>query len=288
MIARLLRCLCVDVRASKRSVLIWLAVACLVLLVAMASHWLEMGSAYLIQGDDAVPRYNLGDCLMTLVQGVPPFAGGDLTRFQLPIVWFVTYVLMLYGTLRYPAESLYGFGQKVLVASGSPWAWWLSKCLWVVLCVLAYVAVALLVCVACALIQGGTLSLEAGVSTPGIERYLGHLSPFASFNMASMLVPCVAVAVAISLLQLFLSVAIGPLVSFTACISVLLASAYFNAPLGFGCLSMAIRHLPQSYFTCDAAASLAVCAVVSCACVLLGGMVFARSDYLVKGEALEH
>ncbi len=66
----------------------------------------------------------------------------------------------LYATLRYPLQSLSNGGEKLLIAGGNRWSWWLAKVAWTVAQALLYCVIAALIAAVFCLLSGGPLSLD--------------------------------------------------------------------------------------------------------------------------------
>lgn len=77
---------------------------------------------------------HLGDILLYNFGGMPKYVLSAEKVFEFPVIWTVFLVLILFATLSYPMTNLHGFGNKVLVKGQNRIKWWLSKCLWNLLC----------------------------------------------------------------------------------------------------------------------------------------------------------
>lgn len=81
------------------------------------------------------------DYYMALFGGMSEYAPRQDVPFRLPAGWLCICALAAYTVLDYPVRDLNGMGTQTLVASGSRWCWWLSKCSWIGTCVLLIPAI---------------------------------------------------------------------------------------------------------------------------------------------------
>lgn len=142
------------------------------------------------------------------------------------------FVMILFVTLSYPMNNLCGFGNKLLIKGKSRVKWWLSKCIWNLLCNIIFFGIIFTL----------ILSLQYKrhtVRNAGKYRYadcsfnLGadtSLKPDAIMPVGDI-VMVFMLSVAICQIQMALGLWLKPIYSFMVMCMVLLLSAYFSKPV---------------------------------------------------------
>ena len=134
---------------------------------------IENEKVYSRNGDLLVAsNVSFGDIFCGFFGGNEPY-DPNLGTWALPVVLLLVCSLVFYLTLDYPYRDLAGMGKQLIVAAGSRWGWWLSKCAWVVATVSVFFALLLGVVAASCGLMGGTweadlwfvpaLSLDLGI-----------------------------------------------------------------------------------------------------------------------------
>lgn len=270
------RMIAVDIKEGMREMRWWLAAAVLLFAVQSASLFLSASA----QGLPAT--FSLGEHLFSYLEGMLPFTGGADNTFHLPIAWTVLTLYGTYLTLWYPANSLAGFGRQLLVAAKSRWAWWLSKCLWVLLACLAYCGVGFAVACVATGVTGGSFEITAPdnlVKLYGWDQQVrynpGAAAAFLLFVPLSLASICTV--------QLVASIFVSPALAFALTISQLFFAAFFHlVPILPGNYLMAARNLalfPDGY---DPVLGIVLSLAIIDICVLVGGSAFSRLDILTK------
>ncbi|WP_058270892.1 hypothetical protein [Olsenella massiliensis] len=275
MIVRLIN---MDLREGLRSVARWYGAA---VVLACAS-----GGAYVLTSVASIQKvpWSLGNILAGNLAGMAPFLPSPTDPFRFPVSWAFLLLLLHFITLDYPYRDLMGFGEKVLASAGSRWAWWLSKCVWVVASVLLYWAVHLGVCALFACIPGGGLSLDVSQDLYHMMHLDMNVRPdTGTFALFLVGVPCMTAA--LCLFQLFLSLVAGQTLSYLASFSILFLSAFYYAcPLLPGNYLMAMRSpgVVGQGFGFPPQWGLALALGVAVFSIVTGGIAFVRMDILGK------
>lgn len=76
--------------------------------------------------------------VLYVLGGVKEYRPDEMTRFVFPVTWMLTCLPMLFATLAYPLRDMRDFSCNVPLCAGSRRAWWLAKCLWVVVCAFSF------------------------------------------------------------------------------------------------------------------------------------------------------
>ena len=201
-------------------------------------------------------------------------------EWTVPIVWLFVCALCFYVTLAYPLRDLDNMGKQMIVTSGSRWAWWLSKCVYVVVASCVAYGVLLAVALVFSLCCGGGFSLEV---SRAVASALNVVPGALRENRVSLFAPVVLMPLAwaaLALLQLAISLAAGQVIGF-GCVAVLLvASAYkIDGALLGSCLMVS-----RSILIAKSGIWPDVCVFVSLflilASVVGGGLAFSRMDIL--------
>lgn len=285
---RTLKCLVLDMAASFRELVIWAAVAAVCFALMLVSLRIEVASE-ITSPDDGMTfniAFSLGDYLMGYFSGCVPFLKSEGQHFSIPIAWFVFFLLLVGGTVRYPQDNLNGFGRHVLIATGNWWSWWIAKCIWVVVSALLFMIVACMVAVLFSVIRGSGPSLDVSPDLLLVTDFPWKESVGAPYSIGSVLVSAVVVAIAISLFQLCVSFLFDPIAGFGAAAVVLALSAFGAGSLGFACFSMAARSGSFVIGGYGITKALLVCGAVSIASIVIGGLAFDGRSRLGKGKIL--
>ena len=202
--------------------------------------------------------------------------------FVLPVEWMLFVLLMLFIPLRFPYRNLMGIGKMLMVEAGERWSWWLSKCVWIALYVVAYWGLMLLVSAVVSAIMFGALSL-----TPSEENLM--FSGIDSFDLAAgtlSIVPAVCAGVAMScalcLVQLVLSLMIRPIMSFACGAALFFTSSFFFHPLLVGSYLMLSRSSAFVAHGTDPMLGCGLALVIGVIAVVAGGFGFSRMDIVDK------
>lgn len=179
----------------------------------------------------------LVDAWVYFFKGTPPFNTVDI-HFVVPATWLVSQIYVLYIVLWYPVKDLNSNGVHLLIRSGNRKIWWISKFCWVLVSVTLYYILLFTVTMICVKFKfvnwdyidallGLAYSTEEIMYSP--QQYLKvFLSPlFSSYGYA--------------ILELILSIAISPVLSFCAVFILNLLAVFFTSPVLFANLSMLAR-----------------------------------------------
>lgn len=228
--------------------------------------------------DFTTPQLTAGDFWAGLFGGYPEFRPGLDQSWDPPVGWLLLVSMGAYVTLGYPSEELSGLGRHTLVLSGERWAWWSSKCLWVVLQSAAYVAVALLACAAFSLACGGDASLR--LSTKIVE--VTHMRPtYAGVSSVdlSRAIPCAWLSLgALGIIQMTCALLLGQTPAFLLTLATLFLSSFVLSPALIGNYLMACRLLDVSPGGVEVPLGIFACLAVSLFVSVLGGALFSRTD----------
>lgn len=224
----------------------------------------------------------LGDTVGSTLGGIVKYEPdkGDIFRF--PAAWSLFVMAVAYVPLSYPYRDLMGFGRSVLVSTGSRLSWWLSKCLWVVAASLAGFAVFLAVGACASLLLGGGVSLTLSPGLPALAHFMREASQSDPCDLTAFLAVTPFVICSLCLLQMALSLAVRPVLSFAFTAALLLVSAYTYSPLLLGNYLMVARTAGVAQDAMVPLHGLALAAIVGLASIIAGGAYFSRMDCIDK------
>ena len=291
--ARLLMC---DVRYGVAAISPRLVFVACIVAMAFFIAWVKV----FIRLPEAAGDLSFGECMLLIWYGMMPYYPDNGDLFLFPMAWFCVLVAAAFTVADYPSRDLEGMGSTVVVVSGSRWAWWLSKCLWVVLMGLIVVGITMVFSLVVTLVCQGSLSLAV---RPGVACVLeagfnfeiqdasrliqeGEAAAVASALPSLDIAPAIGVAtlclVAILLMQTVLSVHLHPVLGIAATIAVLFLSAYFFVPWLPGEYMLLARSgvLLDEGLNLDVGVLLG--AGISVVAVVAGGLVFNRIDLVGK------
>ena len=243
----------------------------------------------------------LGERLLCAWRGMLPYVPSDGTPFPFPMAWFALLICCLYVSLDYPSRDLGGMGASVIVACRSRWAWWASKCVWVIAASIACWGIVALLALVLTVVAGGEMTLNvrpvivwalnAGrgdvVSTAARLVSSGEVGEaavgVAAMSISDALVASAAALVSVMLLQGVVALVTNPVAGMATGVSVLFASAYFRAWWLPGEYLMLARTEVLMRGGFQPLVGVLIAVGVSVLAVVFGGCFFARRDILAKG-----
>lgn len=224
------------------------------------------------------------ECIMYIYKGerfLTPEQIKDM--YVLPAYWLGIQIMIGFLIGYYPVCDLHTYGQQVLIRSRNRGIWWISKCVWNVVTVLyCYVVMDVMIVIMCKLL-GVSFSLtyteEVFLGTV-LEMYpcTGSIRQILIYT----LVMPVVVSVAVSLMQMALSLIASPMVGFIAVQSMAVLATLVISPLllhNFGTLARTNIASPAQI---DYVTGCRECLVLAIVSIVLGGLFFRRYNILAK------
>ncbi|SHH70975.1 hypothetical protein SAMN02745196_01142 [Clostridium collagenovorans DSM 3089] len=187
--------------------------------------------------------YIFGGVKEGVVFGMKDYIPSPTTNFIMPIMWSIVFITLFYGTLNYPFNDMSGIGKQILIRTKGRISWWISKCIWNLICCLFFFSIILGVIWIFCLITGAEISgkinvqLLNSVYNTKIEEIDGNniLMPVYMFVLP------IIVTSAISIMQMTISLFIKPIFSFLVTVVLLVFSAYVLSPCLIGNFLILIR-----------------------------------------------
>lgn len=208
---------------------------------------------------------HMGDVLLYNFGGMKKYELSMENVFQFPVTWILLFVMILFATLSYPMNNLCGFGNKLLVKGKSRVKWWLSKCIWNLLCNMIFFGIIFILILAFCSISGIQSGMQVNTDMQTVLFNLGadtSLKPHAIMPVGDI-VMVFMLSVAICQIQMALGLWLKPIYSFMVMCMVLLLSAYFQSLFVIGNYAMLIRHswINEDGIDCKAALP-AMCLII--------------------------
>ena len=271
----------------------------IVFLVSLLVFFLSY-SLVLIKLPDIQGRLTFGELMLCMFRGMTPYSPQSGRPFLLPMGWLALLISILYVTADYPFRDLGGMGAHVIVACRSRWAWWLPKCCWVVVCVLACLVIITAMCATVTLALGGEwsfrvrtdvfLALNAGdvATMTGGNASSGRTGGLRAdaTDSADLGLAFLAFAlplVSIALVQLVAGLFAHPVIGLAVSIAQLIFSAFFKQWYLLGNYLMLARTGELMRGGMDPLVGCVLSLCTAAVAVLVGGLVFNHRDIIGRG-----
>jgi hypothetical protein len=230
--------------------------------------------------------YTYGTVLDYYMYGMRGMEKYNLTKtsiFKIPVYWFVFNIMLAYIVGHYAEKDLKTYGVYSLMAGKSRMDWWLSKCIWCIICVLLYYVIAFVSAMLFALCSNAEFSLNATVD---VMRFYG---PGIIFMSKKEILLCVfaspfLMSCAISLLQMLCSIIFGSVASFAGTCIVFICSAYYTKPYWLGNYTMWMRNNKASMdSSIYSDYGILIAAIIIAVSVMIGIIYIDRRDIFNNG-----
>lgn len=186
-------------------------------------------------------KLTIGDMLLYALGGAKHFVIEESVAFPFPVQWMLVILIIVFANLRYPVDNLSGYGRHIIILSGSRRAWWISKCVWLIINICIYYFIMLLSAASFALFVGAEFNLNINEFLVRLLMLnFRELVPM-PWNIVLPLLLHIFTVYVLCMLQMLLSFFIRPLMSFLIISTMLLFSVFFSSPLLIGNLAMPLR-----------------------------------------------
>lgn len=227
---------------------------------------------------------SFADAVFFIFGGMEKYIPQPDRPFLFPVTWILLCIFLLRMTLEYAYNDLQTYGQQLLIRAGTRTAWWLSKCLWNIVCAVGFfVFVWAVIFLYCA-VTGIPLNLTLHANILTYTLNTADISgPAISYKMLlSVFLVTPLILLALSLLQMTLTLFVQPIYSFCIIAAVLVISAYWQSPLLPGNYAMPVR---SSQYTSDGVSltvGLFYAGAMIVGAILIGAVRFRHYDILQK------
>lgn len=248
-----------------------------------SSLWCHSYIRFLIgQGFRVEPT--LGDYLFFEFSGISFYM--PQTDIQLPFIWLLLTIYLLFLTADYLVESMKKYGLQGLIRSGRVEHWWLEKCCLAVMTVFAYIAFMVVLTVLYCVYKHVPLSLE--VSDRFMTFYY-NLDPdsisFLQGRLGLLILSVTLIYTLMTLIQQTLSLFIQPRLAFAVTVGYAYLGIYLSGPAWLSNFTMLLRYAQtgaEEGITIETACLLFGGIFVLCA--LVGILRMRNMDFIRKEE----
>lgn len=216
----------IDRGIIKRKKIYLLFIAAVILLCIVTTMKLEsMMALGKVHGECSV-----ADLYMIFYKGSNIMNPGDGKLIYLTEQYLFLSLGMAYIIGNYAAKDLKGFGLQVIIRSRSAGLWWFGKLVWCVISgIIAHITIYITMIFIC-IIKGWSLGFSVNAE---VLKALGYKNSDIMVSAGNLLVICILIpflsVLALSVLQMFVSLLISPVVSLLLVTVEMLAAIYSNS-----------------------------------------------------------
>lgn len=277
---RLLKLIKTDLRLGLCRKWRYLAAA-LVFLLPLAQFW----SWKQYYAETSSELLSWSDGMACVFMGIYPHSGvGQMDDFAVPPVWFVMLLFFFLLSLDYPSRTMELWGEQYTIRCGKI-RWWISKYIYVFCCVAKAFAILVLEMLLLCAVSGLKVSMH---NCCGFYKYLfaeANLNFTEGFKAGEnflllILLPFLGI-LAISEIQLFLSVWVRPVFAYIISAILLVFSSYYEQPFLLGNYIMLIRSRLICVEGIPLAQGISIC-LGTCMAVFVVGCILIRKKELLR------
>lgn len=224
----------------------------------------SLNDRFIVSGNGTVMDYYL-----YCMKGMEIYIFNPKETFLVPIHWFLLQIFAAYIVAYYAHDDYHSCGRNIFLACRDKSSWWISKCLWCACTVIVYYASFFFAVYVTSTYYGAkpSLSYSKQVAPAILGNRILKMSSKDTI-MVAIVVPIV-VMIGVSMLQMFLSFILTPIMSFAIVACIYVISAYYTKWYFVGSYSM----IQRSVFFADDG-------MVAMTGLLLGvTMIFAACSY---------
>lgn len=230
-----------------------------------------------------IKHFSYADVLMYIFGGVKEYTPSLVDPFQIPYIWSLNHLLILYFILNYMNKDLEGFGQQTIYRSKSRNIWWFSKCITQIISVGLYYLLAWFELLILTLVLKGNATLNLSSFISNIV-YAGDKVISDNWNLSweLMLMPFLF-TVSMSLIQMALCLFFRAVLSYVVSVIVCISSSYCLSPFLIGNYSMPIRSDKIVSNGVNMEIGVIILILIAAAGVIVGLFKFKKQNILSKG-----
>lgn len=209
--------------------------------------------------------------------------GGDI-EFVMPTMWLAFMLWILFCSLYYPFVDLQGIGKYRMVLSGDRGIWWISKCIWAVVNTAVNYLIVFFASYSVGICLGAAPSMQTNwYLAQELTMRTDQLTSQSTWNLWPIFGLTLFVLIAISLMQLVLSMMIKPQFAYLLIAAYLFAGAYKQSPVLIGNYAMAARSNLLVTTGLSPGLGALICLWIILISVTVGYIFFQRKDVLEEG-----
>lgn len=225
---------------------------------------------------------SLADYVFYIFAGKEEYKPTIGESFSFPSVWTLLFVFVMFMTLIYPFKDLNGFGKFVLMNTRSRKIWWYSKCCWIIVTMAIVNIIILSVITVFGLLTKASFSGEVSGCCIAVANNKFDYYMYKDFHIGLKLLLPFFVMTAMSMLQMTISLAVKPNVSFMLTVAHLISAAFYKTPFLFANYTMLLRSDTVAESGLSASQGILLTVLVTAVSMIIGSIVFSRRDILNK------
>ncbi len=209
---------------------------------------------------------------------------------RIPVLWALMLLLSLFITLFHPFRDMEGYGSHLLIRSDKRRTWWLSKCAWNLSSAGIYFLFLYGTTTIYCLARGISITLEAPWQSmfvlfmeADIEISGLQVLTLGQTVFVLLLLPFLTVA-ALCMLEMFLSLLLGPVYALLSCMAIVAASMFSTSPVLFTNYANLTRCGAFIYDGLNGYVGLVICMAVLIGSVVGGVLIFQKRDILPANQ----
>ena len=219
------------------------------------------------------------DYLLYLSKGAVEYQPDLGVKFDIPLIWLMTHLMVAFLVSNYLMEDLYSYGTQVLLRAKNKKLWWFSKCSWLVVTVLAFYCLEFL---SIFLSVKGNTSLQPNLHLNEQLNWLNMSGMHEIDMILSVIVLPFLTSLALAMIQMYLSLFLTSIYAFVLVVSYLVLSTYYLNPFFIGNDTMFLRNalLYKNGIHTNMAIVSNIC-IILCI-ILIGAVTFNRHEILKR------
>ena len=221
----------------------------------------------------------LYDYIVYILGGMKEYVQTKEKEFDVPFIWATIQLLVGFAVFLYPTKDLEGRGMAILIKAQNRKNWWISKCIWTVIQVLCIYAIIWAGIIVSFIVMGNySFTLNQDICAEILGTSLKSTSGLLLFAIVLPLISSLMFA----LVQMSLSLIIGPIFSLTLVFAYQVISSYVISAFLLGNYSMILRcdHFVKNGVNANIGVIAELC--ISVIFVIVGSIYFQKYDALEK------
>lgn len=197
----------------------------------------------------------------------------QISDFKVNIPFLLVHTLLAYMTAYYPVHDLSVRGRQIFIRIKNNTSWWYAKCIWLSSTVIIYYLVIFFT----AAIFSGEVSKAVNENILILFGEIQKGNTQQDYLLYALILPIMA-SLAISFLQMTISILTAPVYGFFFVTFQLIISFYFYSPLLFSNYQMFNRCVLSRENGITAEFAVPVCIAVIMVCVVVGAVYMKKRD----------
>lgn len=225
------------------------------------------------------------DLLLYLWKGDKPNILYKEGEFHFPFLWIITQLQLSYIVGRYPTSELYdNHGAYVLIKGGSRFRWLQSKCLVILINCLLFYGVTVLFAFIFSELNG--FSMQFLIEPSASPLLLTSENNLTGVNLILLLLLPLLASIALSYVQLAITLFIDSTVGFTFVLGICAASIYFESIFIFPNCSALSRNALFNAGTIDTINAIILLFSIIVTSIFICHIYFGKTDIIKKGKSV--